>query len=85
MVMCEENVSQLESGAQIAEAGEEDGKKRFSNEIEKEVRPRRFVEVPSRHRRDSCPSDEVMGVLFSSSRPFGPRRGTCSPVVASMA
>ena len=37
MVMCEENVSQLESGAQIAEAGEEDGKKRFSNEIEKEV------------------------------------------------
>ena len=27
MVMCEENVSQLESGAQIAEAGEEDGKK----------------------------------------------------------
>ena len=47
MVMCEENVSQLESGAQIAEAGEEDGKKRFSNEIEKEVRPRRLVEVPS--------------------------------------
>ena len=37
LVMCEENVSQLESGAQIAEAGEEDGKKRFSNEIEKEV------------------------------------------------
>ena len=37
MVMCDENVSQLESGAQIAEAGEEDGKKRFSNEIEKEV------------------------------------------------
>ena len=47
MVMCDENVSQLESGAQIAEAGEEDGKKRFSNEIEKEVRSPRFVEVPS--------------------------------------
>ena len=48
MVMCEENVSQLESGAQIAEAGEEDGKKRFSNEIEREVPCLHFEEDQSR-------------------------------------
>ena len=29
--------------------------------------------MPSRHRRDSFPSDEVVGGFFSILRPFGPR------------
>ena len=35
--------------------------------------------VPSRHRRDSCPSDEVVGGLFADFEPF--RTGS-GPVVA---
>ena len=36
----------------------------------------RCVEVPSRHRRDSCPSSDEVDGFFSISRPFGPRRAT---------
>ncbi len=32
----------------------------------------RRVETPSRHRRDSCPSDEVVGGFFFDSGQFGP-------------
>ena len=34
----------------------------------------RGAAAPSRHRRDSFPSDEVVGGFFSILRPFGPRR-----------
>ena len=35
----------------------------------------RCVEAPSRHRRDSCPSDEVVGSLFFEFEAIsGPRR-----------
>ena len=72
MVMCEENVSQLESGAQIAEAGEEDGKKRFGNEIEKEVLRQCLEVLQCLH---LC-SDRVGAVAARSRRwrRTGPRR-----------
>ena len=32
----------------------------------------RRVETPSRHRRDSCPSDEVVGGFFLDFEPLRP-------------
>ena len=65
MVMCEENVSQLESGAQIAEAGEEDGKKRFSNEIEKEVLHQCFEVLRCLHAIDARRRGRGSGAVAS--------------------
>ncbi len=51
----------------------------------------RRVETPSRHRRDSCPSDEVVGGLFFEFKPFrtassdrdAPRRWSASALPAT--
>ena len=34
------------------------------NDILSEISASRYLETPSRHRRDSCPSDEVVGGFF---------------------
>ena len=57
------------------------------NDILSEISASRCVETPSRHRRDSCPSDEVVGGLFfefeavrtASSDRDAPRRSSTSP------
>ena len=45
-------------------------------EEERTIPASRGAAAPSRHRRDSYPSDEVVGGFFSILRPFGPRRAT---------
>ena len=48
-------------------------------EEERTIPASRGAAAPSRHRRDSYPSDEVVGGFFSILRPFGPRRATAMP------
>ena len=70
------NPSQVRPRRPLGRPVEEDAGRQ---EEERTIPASRGAAAPSRHRRDSYPSDEVVGGFFSILRPFGPRRATAMP------
>ena len=70
------NPSQVRPRRPVRRPVEEDAGRQ---EEERTIPASRGAAAPSRHRRDSYPSDEVVGGFFSILRPFGPRRATAMP------